>query len=750
MIESKIKSRNLRSVFVLGELQTLDTPYSAWQSLYKRSVQYPHLFLSDMPVQHIEVNASTLKARSRVVLTEEEAQLLTKVHNSDLVNSTDSKNDVILTEEEAQLLTKVHNANLMHSTDIKNRVILTEEEVQLLNKVHNTGLVNNTDTKNSVLLTEEEAQLLSQQNSVALTTNAVTLGGDESTMYLVENSETGQLDSSENVYVGKRIETVDNQAKVMDMQPEMTSLLTSHIATEASQNPPIRKRHQIIVTSNQPQVQSILKQVAKERMTREVVTTVKSIQEEVSPASTPSTEHASKSPMKMVKLIRKQTPGKKASAGNSSVLHMKSLLPSTSKVPGNVKVVPPVVNRGTSIPVEGMQSLLKVNQRAAPQMVLRPDTLRKLKNEGVKGIRTRHILYVVPKVQDKKAQNVVSNSPEVTGQGQGKVMQSFVGVVSATASGPPQGVLNTSYSSYAENAQNSVSASSYVPLATSEMEKDSSQTHKSPQQMFILPCTDQSSPSKYIVKSARHLPAGCKILAIPMDSSFDSSDKLTAATTKSTVDTSAISGFIPDMTSPNKYSNSLLPDMEVPTAAYGTDEEKTRSEVDPYDIDKIIKDMEIGAGNPMNEQGLEFMHSMQSSPTDSILQVATAVQDQEVTGGGNSGSSLFQDQDVQLDATTGQHSSSLFQNQDSQLDATTSQGSDAASLFQNQNPQLDAAANQDTNSMFQNQDVQLDATTSQDTNSSSLFVNGNTTSSSDTQSSSSPTPSQDAYSMDWD
>ena len=676
-----------------------------------------------MPVQHIEVNASTLKARSRVVLTEEEAQLLTKVHNADLMNSTDSKNSIIVTEEEAQLLTKVHNADL----------------------------VNSTDTTNSVILTEEEAQLLTQQNSVAMTTNAVTLAGDESTMYLLENSETGQLDSSENVYTGKRIETVDNQAKVMDMQPEMTSLLTSHSATEASpQNPPVRKRHQIIVTSNQPQVQSILKQVTKERMTREVVTAVKSIQEEASPAPTAPTEHASKSPMKMVKLIRKQTPGKKASAGNSSVLHMKSLLPSTSKVPGNVKVVPPVVNRGTSIPVKGMQSLLKVNQRAAPQMVLRTDTLRKLKNEGVKGIRTRHILYVVPDVQDKKARNVVSNSPEVTGQGQGKVVQSGLGVVSATASGRPQGVLNTSYSSYAENAQNSVSAASYVPLATSEMEKDSSQTHKSPQQMFILPCTDQSSPSKYIVKSARHLPAGCKISAIPMDSSFDSSDKLTAAATKSTVDTSAISGFIPDMTSPNKYSNSLLPDMEVPTAAYGTDEEKTRSEVDPYDIDKIIKDMEIGAGDPMNEQGLEFMHSMQSSPTDSILQVATAVQDQEVTGGGNSGSSLFQDQDVQLDATTGQHSSSLFQNQDSQLDATTSQSSDAVSLFQNQNPQLDAAANQDTNSMFQNQDVQLDATTSQDTNSSSLFVNGNTASSSDTQSSSSPTPSQDTYSMDWD
>ena len=701
-----------------------------------------------MPVQHIEVNASTLKARSRVVLTEEEAQLLTKVHNSDLMNSTDSKNDVVLTEEEAQLLNKVHNTDLMNSTDTKNSVILTEEEAQLLAKVHNADLVNSTDTKNSVILTEEEAQLLTQQNSVAMTTNAVTLAGDESTMYLVENSEPWQLDCSENVYARNGIETVDNQTKVMNMQPEMKSLLTSHLTTEASQNPPVRKRHQIIVTSNQPQVQSILKQVTKERMTREVVTAVKSIQEEVSPAPTPPTEHASKSPMKMVKLIRKQTPGKKASAGNSSVLRMNSLLPSTSKVPGNVKVVPPVVNRGTSIPVKGMQSLLKVNQRAAPQMVLRPDTLRKLKNEGVKGIRTRHILYVVPKVQDKKAQNVLSNNPEVTGQG--KVMQSGVEVVSATASGPPQGVLSASYSSYAENAQNSVSAASYVPLATSEMEKYSSQTHKTPQQMFILPCTDQSSPSKYVVKSTRHLPAGYKISAIPTDSSVDSSDKLRAATTKSTVDASAISGFIPDMTSPNKYSNSLLPDMEVPTAVYGTDEEKTRSEVDPYDIDKIIKDMEIGTGDPINEQDLEFMRSMQSSPTDSILQVATAVQDQEVTGSGDSGSSLFQDQDVQLNTASNQHSSSLFQNQDSQLDATASQSNDAASLFQNQNHQLDAAANQDTNSMFQNQNVQLDATTSQDTNSSSLFVNDNTTSSSDTQSSSSPTPSQDAYSMDWD
>ena len=427
---------------------------------------------------------------------------------------------------------------------------------------------------------------------------------------------------------------------------------------------------------------------------------------------------------------------------------MESLLPSNSKVPGNVKVVPPVVNRGTSIPVKGMQSLLKVNQRAAPQMVLRPDTLRKLKNEGVKGIRTRHILYVVPKVQDKKAQNVVPNNPEVTAQGQGKVMQSGVEVVPATSSGS-QGVLNTSYSSCTVNAQNSVLAASYVPLATSDMEKDSSQTHKSPQQMFVLPCTDQSSPSKYIVKSTRPLPAGCKISAIPIDSSIDSSNKLRAAATKSTVDTSAISGFIPDMTSPNKYSNSLLPDMEVPTAAYGPDEEKTRSEVDPYDIDKIIKDMEIGAGDPINEQDLEFMRSMQSSPTDSILQVATAVQDQEVTGGGDSGSSLFQDQDVQLDATTSQHSSSLFQNQDSQLDGAASQSNDASSLFQNQNPQLDATANQGTNSMFQNQN-QLDVTTSQGTNSSSSFVNANTTSSSDTQSSSSPTPSQDAYSMDWD
>ena len=195
-----------------------------------------------MPVQHIEVNASTLKARSRVILTEEEAQLLTKVHNADLVNSTDTKNSVILTEEEAQLLTKVHNADL----------------------------VNSTDAESSVILTEEETQLLTKQNSVAMTTNAVTLAGDESSMYLLENSETGQLDSSENVYAGKRIEIVDNQAKVMDIQPEMTSLLTSHLATEASpQNPPVRKRHQIVVTSNQPRVQSILKQVTKERMTRE-------------------------------------------------------------------------------------------------------------------------------------------------------------------------------------------------------------------------------------------------------------------------------------------------------------------------------------------------------------------------------------------------------------------------------------------------------------------------------------------------
>ena len=714
------------------------------------------LFLSDMPVQHIEVNASTLKARSRVILT----------------------------EEEAQLLTKVHNAELLQGTDTRNPVVLTEEEAQLLNKVNNTDLFQSTDTNNRVILTEEESQLLTKQDTVALATNAVTLA-DESTVYLVENSETGQVDGSENVYVRNGIETADNQTKVVDTQPRMTSLLTNHIATEASQNPTGRKGTRITVSSNQPQVQSILKQVTKERMTKEVVTAVKSIQEDASPAPTTPTEHARKSPMRMVKLIRKQTSANSASTGKSSVLHLKSLLPSSSKVPGNVKVLRPVVNRGTSIPVEGMQSLLKVNQRATPQMVLRPDTLRKLKDEGVKGIRTGHILYVVPKVQDRNAQNLLPNNPEVTGQGQGKVIQSGVEVVPMSTSGTPRGeveLLNTAYSSYAENAPNSVPAN-YVPLATSEMEEDSSRTHKSSEPIFILPCADERSPSKYIVKSTRRLPVGCKISAIPMDSSMGTSGELGATATKSTVDLSAIStgsqpvtcvsGFIPDMTSPNKYSNSLLPDMEVAPAAYGTEEEKTKSEADPYDIDKIIKDMEngdvIGTGEPINEQDLEFMRSMQSSPTDSMMQVATTGQDQGVTDGVDSGSSLFQDQDVQLDATTSQHPSSLFQNQasqldaatsqhssslfqcqDSQLDATNSQSSDSVSLFHNQNAQLDATARQDTNSIFQNQNTQLGATTSQDTNSSSLFVNDNITSSDNTQSIGSPTPSPDAYSMDWD
>ena len=265
-----------------------------------------------MPVQHIEVNASTLKARSRVILTEEEAQLLTKVNNTDLMNATDTQNSVILTEEEAQLLTKIQNADLMTSTDAKNRVTLTEEEAQLLTKVQNTDLMLSTDSRNGVILTEEEAQLLTKQNSVAMITSAVTLAGDESTMYLVESSEPGQEDCSENIYTGKRIETLDNQTKVMDLQPKMTSLVTSHLAMEPSQNPPVRKKHQIIVTSNQPQVQSILKQVTKERMTREVVTAVKSIQEETSPSPTPPAEHASKSPMKMVKLIRKTDAGKES------------------------------------------------------------------------------------------------------------------------------------------------------------------------------------------------------------------------------------------------------------------------------------------------------------------------------------------------------------------------------------------------------------------------------------------------------
>ena len=417
-------------------------------------------------------------------------------------------------------------------------------------------------------------------------------------------------------------------------------------------------------------------------------------------------------------------------------------------------------------------------------MLLRPDTLRKLKDEGVKGIRTRHILYMVPKVQDKNAQNLLPNNPEVRDQGQGKVMQSGVEVVPVSTSGTPHSeveLLNTAYSSYTENAQNSVSAN-YVPLATSELEENCSQTHKTSEPILILPCADERSPSKYIVKSCTPLPAGCKISGIPMDSSVDSPGKLGAAATKSTVDLSAIStgsqpvtcvsGFIPDMTSPNKYSNSLLPDMEVP-AAYGIEEEKTKSEADPYDIDKIIKDMEngdvIGTEEPINEQDLEFMRSMQGSPTDSIMQVATTGQDQGVTDDVDSGSSLFQDQDVQLGTTTSQHAGSLYQNQDSQLDATTSQSSDSTSFFSNQNAQLDTTAcqatnsmfstqnaqldttaSQDTSSVFQNQNAQLDATTSQDTNSSSLFVNDNITSSGSTQSSGSPTPSPDAYSMDWD
>ena len=266
-----------------------------------------------MPVQHIEVNASTLKARSRVVLTEEEAQLLTKVHNTELLHSTD--------------------------TDTRNRVVLTEDEAQLLSKVNTTDLLQGTDPENRVVLTEEESQLFTKQDTVTLTTDSVTLAGGENTMYLVEDTETGQVDGLENVYARNGIETTGNQTKVVDTQPRMTSLLTNHMATEASQNPAGRQRTKIIVTRDQPQVQSILEQVTKERMTKEVVTAVKSIQEDASPAPT-LPEHARKSPMRTVKLIRKQTPGNSATAGKSSVLHLKRLLPTSSKVPGNVKVLP--------------------------------------------------------------------------------------------------------------------------------------------------------------------------------------------------------------------------------------------------------------------------------------------------------------------------------------------------------------------------------------------------------------------------
>ncbi len=48
----------------------------------------------------------------------------------------------------------------------------------------------------------------------------------------------------------------------------------------------------------------------------------------------------------------------------------------------------------------GLQNILKVKGKSvqsAPQTVLKADTLKELMNKGIKGIRTRHILYLVPR-----------------------------------------------------------------------------------------------------------------------------------------------------------------------------------------------------------------------------------------------------------------------------------------------------------------------------------------------------------------
>ena len=588
-----------------------------------------------MPVQHIEVNASTLKARSRVVLTEEEAQLLTRVHNADLPENTDTDS-------------RVQTTDFVQSTDTVSRD-------------GSTALVQNMDmdySQQPVNIDQDHVINAAMATDAVSLANSIASSGDGNTVYLMENPSTGVLEYVKNYSAVSGKEAEPN----VNTQPKMTSLLTNQILTAplTSQIPQTKKRTQIIVSSNQPQVQSMLKQVAKERLTREVETAVKSIQPEVGSAQNPEHALKKKDPARGVKLIKKRGNANGASVSDP-VLQLKSLLPSaasSSKVPGNVKVVPPVVNTGTSIPVKGMQSLLKVNQRAAPQMVLRPDTLRKLKQGGVQGIRTRHILYVVPKVTDKVTQSIIPDQSD-SSQGQNGVSGSNVNALQGDCH-----VLRTDLAHHAKNAQNSISAAAYslpVTAKNSDNQEFPSQTLKSTEAIFMVPGADQTSPSKYFVRNTKELSTGLQMAVVSMDTSVGSDSTVDTSAISSLTQpiTTSVSGFSSDMTSSVKYTTGWCVDMETQPVSYTTEEDKSRSEeYDPFDL---FKDM--SCDDPINEQGLGF---------NSIMDQAQ--------GGPIAG---FQDPHVQLDATTSQtagDSSSLFQNPTGMLDATASGNTDFSGL----------------------------------------------------------------------
>ena len=538
--------------------------FSFAQEKRKPLITFRFLHVSDMPVQHIEVDASTLKARSRVVLTEEEVQLLTKVHSSE------------------------------------------------------SG-------------SKDEAQTLQTDGSVAHHNSATT--NEDGRVFIVENEETEQMEAVGNVYLA---------GGDMDKGQSVSRIHSSIIAPSDAI---IKQRGRVAgrtgVKSNQPQVNSLLKQVTQERMTREVLSAVNSIQPEASPTQISSRKPVKRSPVTVKMLLAQDKVKSNVSKRNSNIGQLNNKAPQgVQYVPAqNVTSINKVTGQIPSIPVRGMQSLLKINQSSASQMVLKPDTLNKLKEEGVKGIRTRHIVYVVPKAQDSNGQK---STTEVRAQGHSEVIQSNM------QSSDPTDLVTVS----------------------SVVEEHSSQRAKSPTTpppLFILPYVEQGSPSKYITR------ANTSALSTPNTSASSTTTVNPTSNTAKDVNTAtdftvlrssnfvAIKGapvmkpkevtsekaqsqptnlstcvpnFIPDMTTPTKYANSLLPEMcvgvsaIVPPTSYAMDEEKARSEVDPYDIDKLIKDIQdddvIGAEEPINEQDLEFMCSIQSSPTDSIIQAATA------------------------------------------------------------------------------------------------------------------------------
>ncbi len=584
-----------------------------------------------MPVQHIEVDANTLKARSRVMLTAEEAQLLDK-------SATARNKDI-------QLVSAVE----VQSLDVAESKLVIDEPTEDRQAKDKSVVPKNSRTparKDSVA----DFQTTEANTSSNLTqdNNAVSkVSGTPRKMKLfVDKEEEPSEKRPQTVCV--KLSGSSTSIPVFSLQPRMKSLLDNRV----KKSRPGAQTGTLPGRGNSSGVQSLLQKVSKERGAQEVLVAVRSIQ-------TTDSSDATKS------AATRTTPRKKETGqfrGIKSVLRTKAPPPvvKPQATLGPLTCTPLAASSGAGNTGTGAVPLSMPS--ATQEVKLGTGILEgKLNLTGIKGIKPGQVLYLVPNSQ-------------IVSRPQGKVKRDVIAPVADSisfrevdnVSRQQPDVVTTSVAAATCPAANSAAVQEGDVEAT---------------QLFIIPNIEeqQISPTKYLVQARRSIPVmsapgvnsvsdqGSKDAdGIPTDLHLATVPVSSAPQCETTaVQTSAADSEVTDKsnvtfanlgaeTSKLVDTAELLSEI-VPNAMEGTtytlEPEKARSEVDPYDVDSIIKGFQsddvIDAGttpihdaddngddgidsrrteeNSLNED-LEFLSdNMSASPTTSIMRVQVRI-----------------------------------------------------------------------------------------------------------------------------